>query len=202
VANTNKVLTKQLAREQKDKDENYLKFPKARKEYADCQPPARAARCKQLSGLVTEGMERLRMPKLTDAEMSITEKYWKETFASRLPDDAMDDDSEGRQQHEDKDDDPFTALGEEWQEKWGRLFRLRGVADSEGSCSTNVLRRIFMAAEINAVTGGKLDQLRKAMNNSIGNTIKFHELKHEGIHAGTWLDPADYTRFFAGRREG
>jgi hypothetical protein len=191
---TIKALKKRLAREQKDKDENYLKCPRVKKDFVDLQPPAQAARIQQLSGLFTEGLERLRMPELTDAEMSITEKYWTETFASRLPDDVLDDDSEGRQDNEDKDDDPCKALGEEWHEKWGRLFRLRGVADSEGSCSTNVLRRIFMAAEMNAVTGGKLDQLRKAMNNSIGNTIKFHELKHKGIHAGIWLDPADVIR--------
>jgi hypothetical protein len=197
VGKTNKALTAQLARQQKDKDENYVRLPKATKDYVNCQPPAQAAKRKELSQFVQKGMERLRMPKLTDAQILLGEKYWEETFASSLPDSAMDDDKE----EPDEDDamggneaEAAAVLGDAWQKKWARLFRLRGVADSEGSCSISVLRRIFVAAELTNVTGGKLDELRKAMNNGIDEAIQFHELTHDGIHAGVWLEPADVIR--------
>ena len=193
---TIKTLAADLQREQKDKEENYLKCPHARKDYAACTPSAQYAKRKELSNLLEKGRERLRMPKLTDTEMSLTEQYWKETFATEDITVAMDDDSE---QREDEDmapnaDDGPEVFGATWHDKWERLFRLRGVADSEGACSTTVLRRIFMAAEMNQVTGGKLDELRKAMDNGISKVIEFHELQYEGVHAGVWLEPADVIR--------
>jgi hypothetical protein len=83
---TIKSLTSQLAQEQKkDKEGSCLNFPKASKDCVDYLPGAQAAKRHDLSNLVAKGMERLRMPKLTDAQMSIAEKYWKETFTSLTP---------------------------------------------------------------------------------------------------------------------
>ena len=130
---TIKTLTADLQREQKDKEENYLKCRHARKDYAACTPSAQYAKRKELSNLLQKGRERLRMPKLTDTEMALTEQYWKETFATEDIAVAMDDDSE---QREDEDmapnaDDGPEVFGSTWHDKWERLFRLRGVADSE-----------------------------------------------------------------------
>ena len=158
------------------------------KDFSDLkQQRAKAHWVDQFAAGVKELGDKLKMgPKVEEW----TETYWKEFFQPPAGH-PRDSESEGREPEPEAAADPHA----EWRKKWARLFRLRGVADAEGAASSGVLRRLFIAAEITHLTGGKLDQLKEAMNRTITKRIRSHELKTKnGDHAGMWLEPADVIR--------
>ena len=66
----------------------------------------------------------------------------------------------------------------EWDKKWKILFALRYVADNKGSVFSAALRRIFIAAEMSRLTGGKLDMLRHPMDKAIAKRIQQYDIEY------------------------
>ena len=151
---------------------------------------ARQARLTQYLSLLEELQAKMKM-QLSSSEQEVATKYWKAVYQVDLsPDKPESDETECR------DSLPADIALAEWDKKWKILFKLRYVADNEGSVSSSALRRIFMAAEMSSLTGGKLDTLRHAMDRAIAKRIRQYDIEYgdNKDHGGMWLDPTDVVR--------
>jgi hypothetical protein len=124
--------------------------------YAEATARQQRERRSQLEKVVQTAASKLLFRGLTPKEMGLAATFWKEIYQSV--------DKEAEEEERQEEEEPKSQVDAEhvWRDKWTTLFRLRGVADSEGAVSTSVLRRIFMACELTSVTGGKLHRLEKA----------------------------------------
>ena len=151
---------------------------------------SRARRLEQYMKCLEDLQSKMKM-ELTKDEALVAKLYWESVYQ---PVARKDSESECREPEPDKA--PNEKAEEEWEKKWSVLFKLRYVADSEGSVSSAALRRIFIAAEMSNITGGKLDTLRLAMDQSIATRIKQYDIEYgeDGVTGGMWLDPNDVVR--------
>lgn len=141
--------------------------------------------------MVKELQTKLKMD-LTEKEEDMATKYWNTVYGT-VPVGA---DAESECRDAESERTPNEKATEEWEKKWKVLFKLRAAADKEGSVSSAAMRRVFMAAEICGINGGKLDRLKTAMDRSIATRIQQFDISYgEGDeHGGMWLDPQDVVR--------
>ena len=152
---------------------------------------AKKARREHFLSLVKELQTKLKMD-LTEKEEDMATKYWNTVYGT-VPVGA---DAESECRDAESERTPNEKATEEWEKKWKVLFKLRAAADKEGSVSSAAMRRVFMAAEICGINGGKLDRLKTAMDRSIATRIQQFDISYgEGDeHGGMWLDPQDVVR--------
>ena len=170
-----------------------------RKTFFELSAAQRKTRVEQLQGFFRMAQAKLLM--LTGKESKVTDRYWADCFPLHDEEKKLSDfnpDLEDESLREPEIVDPVGDYNNDnslhLSDVWRKLFRLRGIADEEGSVSSASLRKIFMATEIADLTGGRLCDLKKCMDEAIQARIKFHEVEIDGEPAGVWLEPADVIR--------
>ena len=147
-------------------------------------------RLERLTDAAIEAADKLLCPELSPQALELLTAFWKETY--KPPPDPL------AEEEREPEPEPEVDPEEAWRAKWETLFRLRGIADHEGAVSAAVMRKILIACEIARLTGGRLDNVKKAMNQAILNRIEMKDMKvtvdGKEVSGGVWLNPADVIR--------